>query len=586
MLIDLNRDGNRDLAVANLFDSTISLIFGDASGSFAWQENFAFTNDAPHAITLSDVDENGIVDLITANRDSATVGVFLGDGVGGVQDPTFVSTGQGPRWIAVADFNQDMHDDLAVTNRDDDNVTVLLGDGLGNFTSAGDFFSGDGPVPIVAADFNNDGFIDLAVGNDIANTLVVLIGDGTGQFITGPPFIVGDAPKNIAVGDLNQDGLVDLAVACVAGQLITVLYADGTGSFTTRSYATGGGPFAVVLEDFDNDGKTDMAVGDGVNDAVLILLNDGLENFVLDKVIPAGLAPHDMVTADFNGDSRPDLAVANTGDDSVTVLLNETPPQASVRVLSVIQELYSNFYPDPIISLVNQPLRLSFTTDNREHINRLRILPWISATDLIRVGEILTVEFTPEETGNYQIENIGHGFTGSIIIVEDEEALKAEVTRLGTQEVSLIHSSVQAQVIPSSVSVFKDIPLTVYNISLDEPHYVSILPWLPAPDLGGAGNVVPRAVRTFEFTPDEGGGFDILHTVHGFNGRLIIESEPLVINIRLVGNQVELTWSGGVLQEAGEVIGPWSDVEDEDLLSPYLDDIIASRKFYRAQENP
>jgi hypothetical protein len=104
VLIDLNRDRIRNLAVANLFDSTISLITGGASGSFTLQENFAFTTDAPHAIAISDVDENGILDLLTANRDSDTVGIFLGDGVGGVMDPTFFSTGQGPRWIAVADL--------------------------------------------------------------------------------------------------------------------------------------------------------------------------------------------------------------------------------------------------------------------------------------------------------------------------------------------------------------------------------------------------------------------------------------------------------------------------------------------------
>ena len=150
----------------------------------------------------------------------------------------------------------------------------------------------------------------------------------------------------------------------------------------------------------------------------------------------------------------------------------------------------------------------------------------------------------------------------------------------------MIHSSVQAQVIPSTVAVFKDIPLTVYNISLDDPHYVSILPWVPAPDPAGAANVLPRAINTFQFTPDKAGSFDILHTVHGFHGTLIVEAGPLGINIRLVGNKVELTWNDGVLQEAGDLDGLWSDIENGDALSPYLVDPIVAQKFYRARENP
>ena len=73
--------------------------------------------------------------------------------------------------------------------------------------------------------------------------------------------------------------------------------------------------------------------------------------------------------------------------------------------------------------------------------------------------------------------------------------------------------------------VLKDIPLTIYNISLDDEHWVSIEPWVTAPPSTGQGNVRPRTVTTFEFTPDNTGSYVIQHTVHGFRGTLIVE-EP------------------------------------------------------------
>ncbi|MCH7917158.1 MAG: VCBS repeat-containing protein [Planctomycetes bacterium] len=523
ILIDLDRDGNRDLAVANIRGSTISLIFGDGSGTFTPQDTIANVHKAPHAIATGDFNEDGLPDAVTANRDANTVGVFIGDGAGGFLSPTFFATGGGPRWIAIADFDEDGHADLAVTNRDDDNVTVLLGDGNGGFVKAGDFHTGDGPVPIEAADFDGDGFIDLAVGNDLGDTLVVLAGDGLGGFALASENPVGKAPKNIAVGDLNQDGISDIAVACLLDGTVTLLFADVNGIFTTASYPAGGGSFAVVIEDFDGDGKSDLAVADGVNDSIAILLNDGGGSFAEAQFFPAGVAPHAIVSGDFNGDGRPDLAVANTGDNTVTILLNETPMEESVNVVSVIQQLYSDYFPDPIISPAGQPLRLLITTNSREHVNRLRIRPFIVSTDIVRVGEIMTVEFTPQDVGLYQIQNIGHGFTGDIMIVEDAMAVDEKILERGRQAVSLIHSNAETLIFPPSIRVVKGIPLTIHNISLDSPHWVSIEPWVSAPLPFQQGNVRPRAVTTFEFTPDKTGRFVILHTVHGFSGTLIVE---------------------------------------------------------------
>ena len=426
----------------------------------------------------------------------------------------------------MADFDEDDHLDLAVTNRDDDNVTVLLGDGNGNFVPTGAFQTGDGPVPIAAADFDGDGLIDLAVGNDLADSLVVLGGDGSGGFARLSVLPVGEAPKHIAIGDLNLDGLSDLAVSCLLDGTVTILIADGQGGFATQSQAATGGSFAAVIEDFDGDGRRDLAVADGVNDQVAILLGDRVGGFASAQTFPTGLGPHAIVSGDFNGDGRPDLATPNTGDNTVTTLLNETPPQESVFQVAVIQKLYSDFFPDPIISSVDRPLRLLVTTDSREHVNRLQLLPFINQTDVVRVGEITTVEFSPRNTGSFQIRNLGHGFTGELSFVSDLAAVDAEVVARGRQSASLIHSNAQAQIIPSTLRLLKGIPATIYNISLDDQHWVSIEPWVIAPQSTETGNVQPRTVTLFEFTPSDTGSYAIQHTVHGFAGVLRVE-DPL-----------------------------------------------------------
>ena len=55
---------------------------------------------------------------------------------------------------------------------------------------------------------------------------------------------------------------------------------------------------------------------------------------------------------------------------------------------------------------------------------------------------------------------------------------------------------------------------------------------------------------------------------------------PPTLELRVVDSQVELTWDRGHLQEADDVTGPWTDVDDA--FSPYWVTPTGLRKFYRS----
>ena len=230
-------------------------------------------------------------------------------------------------------------------------------------------------------------------------------------------------------------------------------------------------------------------------------------------------------TGKYGGVMPPGGQISSEDIDLIKTWITEGAMPDSGNMITVIQKLYSDFFPNPIIAPVGQPLRLLVTTDRGEHVNKLRILPFINSTGFLVVGKITTVEFTPQDAGTYQIENVGHGFTGDLIIVEDPSEADAKVIEQAWQEVSLIHSNAETMIYPPVTRVLKGIPLTIYNISLDDEHWVSIEPWVTAPPSTEQGNVRPRAVTTFKFTPTDTGSYVIQHTVHGFRGTLIVE-EP------------------------------------------------------------
>src|SRR5262245_52575190 len=89
--------------------------------------------DAPVDVATGYFDSDSNLDLVTANYNSSTVTVRLGDGNGGFGNAIDYPTGSNPVSVAVGDFDDDGNDDLATANAGSMDVSVLLGDGDGTF---------------------------------------------------------------------------------------------------------------------------------------------------------------------------------------------------------------------------------------------------------------------------------------------------------------------------------------------------------------------------------------------------------------------------------------------------------------------
>jgi hypothetical protein len=288
----------------------------------------------PFSVAVGDFNEDGSPDLAVANsnllnQQSASVGVFLGNGQGGLHPMVSYSVGKTPRAVVAADFNNDGHLDLAVANQDGF-VSILLGDGTGNFKPAVNFDAGPSPLSLAVGDFNGDHILDIAVANFVdkqtTGPVTILIGAGGGNFRAPVQYAAGLVPQAIAVGDVNGDGTPDLLIANdgygnIPGKL-GVLLGHGDGTFgTVTEYSAGVNPFAIALGDFNGDGHLDVVIADETQLRVEVLLNDGKGGFPSAVPYPAGLNPLSVAVGDMNGDGYPDLVVANQGDDTVSVLL-------------------------------------------------------------------------------------------------------------------------------------------------------------------------------------------------------------------------------------------------------------------------
>ena len=219
---DLNKDKRLDLVVPHVGSgmpfvpsTNLSILLGDGKGGFAQAPGSPITvGEVPYGVEIADFDEDRKQDLAVANQFDDTVSILFGDGTGQFT-PAPVSpivVGSGPSWLASADFDHDENVDLAVAVSSG-KIAVLLGDGAGGFTDApGSPITFQNPHNMRAVDFDRDGELDLGVDTLWNDSFNVLLGDGHGSFQPASTTPVHDGPLSMGVGDFDRDGKPDVAV--------------------------------------------------------------------------------------------------------------------------------------------------------------------------------------------------------------------------------------------------------------------------------------------------------------------------------------------------------------------------------------
>jgi hypothetical protein len=379
-IVDLNSDGLADAVMLNPATAQVSALLNQKGSVFPkLTQSYLSGGAGPWRLLARDIDNDGKIDLLTGNRDSANLTLYSGNGDGTFQPPTYLGNtfstvdagdidgdgkvdllvgGNGPlAWLdgnsgltkvnnlpnSYYDAN-DVHladlrrlgkkGQLDIVFRSGSDVNVLLAGGAGTY-----------PSPLTSyqvATTSQESISRLIVqdvGNgfpDILTPWTILVNDGSGA-LKAPVgnYAFGDA----ALGDFNDDHFLDRIGMIQTDpnnrtQTVHLEFGDGTGAFggPVQVLSTFGTPRAVAVADFNGDGQLDVAVTgttdqfkDSRPNMVSILLGNGKGGFKPMVNYEVGYQPFSIVTADFNGDAKPDLAVANQASGTVSILLNTFP---------------------------------------------------------------------------------------------------------------------------------------------------------------------------------------------------------------------------------------------------------------------
>ncbi len=280
-LADLNGDGHLDLITADagaprpgVGANCLVVRLGDGKGGFGLEHTFSLgpVEEGPTGIAVVDLNRDGVRDVVVSENNTNEVSVFLGDGRGGFRPAVHDAVAVQPSGVAVGDFNGDGIPDLATPNSGPTGLGVIrYGDGTGAFpTRSG--FTAPGASAIAAGDVNGSGRPDFATGNYAAQNVSIF--DPYAHTVHTLPIGPGDAlPGDIVIGDLTGDGRGDVVTTDSGTAKVSVIESSPTGPQPAVSFAVGADPLGVAIADLNGDGRPDVVVGAAGARQLSVLLN-------------------------------------------------------------------------------------------------------------------------------------------------------------------------------------------------------------------------------------------------------------------------------------------------------------------------
>ncbi|MEQ8550102.1 MAG: CARDB domain-containing protein, partial [Cyclobacteriaceae bacterium] len=295
---DFDKDGDLDVAVTYTGTAQVAIFWNNA-GTLSSPSLYT-VGASPRGITATDLNEDGLQDIITANSVN-NFSVLYNSG-SQVFATANIGLGNSPYGVAYGDVNEDGRMDLISANRDHNNISLAIQQADGSFTVSS-MPVGSSPYDLSVIDINQDQHEDILVANSVDNTVSVLVGDGTGAFTTLSPISTSANPRDLVSNDFNGDGNIDFAVVAADDNTLQVFAGNGDGTFaapigrTTGSYPTG-----LFARDVGNDGSVDLLVSNG-NDTKVQLFRNLPQPFIISQYPAANqreVRTDSVIRLDFN----------------------------------------------------------------------------------------------------------------------------------------------------------------------------------------------------------------------------------------------------------------------------------------------
>ncbi|MEW5924833.1 MAG: FG-GAP-like repeat-containing protein, partial [Candidatus Zixiibacteriota bacterium] len=154
-------DGFADIVVGDYSNNQLVLYHGDGTGDFPSIDMFDCGVYYPYTFAAADFDNDGDIDVVVTDYEGFLL-VFNNDNHLTLQTPDVYKCGHSPSNIETVDFNNDGYLDIATANEYSFDLSVYINDGAAGFDGPQSYGTAYNPTAFSCGDFNGDGNVDLA----------------------------------------------------------------------------------------------------------------------------------------------------------------------------------------------------------------------------------------------------------------------------------------------------------------------------------------------------------------------------------------------------------------------------------------
>lgn len=307
--VDINLDGHLDLVSGA--GSSIKIFYGVGNGTF----NVSHPPPLRHltsGISVADINLDGRLDIASQLHVTNEIGVLYQGTNGALAAPQYIQTdaGSGPELLSASDLNADGVQDVIVWSTESDDLAFLLGYGDGTFQQPTfTLFPASGESQRSRSfDFDHDGRPDRVTIDTTSQQFSIARGMAGGTLADAVTYAL---PTQASIqADLNRDGLNDDVSVSTSNHAVDVSIANADGSqrdWNLDPMPTGENPRSTVFADVNNDGTNDIITANGSRDITTFLVNE--QNQLSEPVVsPIGFYPGAVSVVDLNADGWLDLA--------------------------------------------------------------------------------------------------------------------------------------------------------------------------------------------------------------------------------------------------------------------------------------
>ncbi|MHA2031042.1 MAG: FG-GAP-like repeat-containing protein, partial [Candidatus Kariarchaeaceae archaeon] len=342
-LFDMNSDGISDIITVNEH-GRISIFIGLGDGTFdsPIDHPFGFSSADVRGLVIADLDGDGIEDLGSLDRLNGLVYVIHRESGVTLSLSTGFGVPQYPVSLDCGDLDNDGVMDIVTVNEYIRSISVLLNNGEGNFFSREDYadYNGEGGYlsqmfSLNLADIDSDGYLDIVYGGSdtgyvpgvgVTEGFGIFYNNGNGRFLSFlriPVFPYRQTIDCIATGNLDDDGSVEIVVATYHGK-IAILDQDPIGSFSIIQEISidGLGIVDIGIENMYDSEENEIVVS-GESGEVYVISKGTSGEYTEFTSIPVAGIPSDMELMDLNDDTLPDIAVSNKASGGFEIIWNQ-----------------------------------------------------------------------------------------------------------------------------------------------------------------------------------------------------------------------------------------------------------------------